>query len=76
LIIAIQAIGESKSELNYTPLSTQFSLLNSIEVARERNLFNGHKTSVDSVAFSPDNQYISSNFISKQSSSCNSKSSV
>ena len=60
LIIAIQAIGESKSELNYTPLSTQFSLLNSIEVARERNLFNGHKTSVDSVAFSPDNQYIAS----------------
>ncbi|HEY9707135.1 MAG TPA: hypothetical protein V6D48_02900, partial [Oculatellaceae cyanobacterium] len=54
LMRAIQVTGESQASLQKVLPQVQSSLYEAIEDSRERNILKGHKSSVRSVAFSPD----------------------
>jgi hypothetical protein len=58
LMRAIQATGESQSSLGQVLNPVQSSLLDAIDVARERNILRGHQDAVYSVALRPDGQRI------------------
>ncbi|GET35472.1 nSTAND1 domain-containing NTPase [Microseira wollei] len=58
LMRAIQATGESQSSLRQVLNPVQSSLLDAIDVARERNILRGHQGIVSSVALGPDGQRI------------------
>ena len=59
LVLAIQSMGENLDKMPQKVLSrVQDSLHRAMEIARERNIFQGHEEAVTSVAFSPDGQII------------------
>ncbi|MBW4546791.1 MAG: caspase family protein, partial [Symplocastrum torsivum CPER-KK1] len=59
LVLAIQAIDQNRSWMPWNILNpVKFSLLNAIQVNRERNIFTGHTMFVRSVAFSLDGKMI------------------
>ena len=58
LILAIQAVGESQDRLRQVLPQLQTVLPNAIDIARERNILQGHQGWVLSVAISADGKYI------------------
>ena len=58
LILAIQTIGTSQNLLKNVTSEAQGSLLDAIDIARERNLFKDDQSEISSVALSPDNQIV------------------
>jgi WD40 repeat protein/energy-coupling factor transporter ATP-binding protein EcfA2 len=58
LVLAIQATGESQAKLQQVLQPVQSSLLAGVQTPVEQNRFQGHQNYVDSVAFSPDGEYI------------------
>lgn len=52
LVLAIQATAQSQSQLQQVDHDVASSLLQAVEVARERNQLQGHESAVSSVAFS------------------------
>ncbi|QLE54214.1 caspase family protein [Nostoc sp. TCL26-01] len=58
LISAIAATGESQSQLGEALSEVQSSLSEAIEAVHERNIFSGHTSYVNALAFSPDGKYI------------------
>jgi WD40 repeat protein len=60
LVLAIAATGESQEKLGEPITSVERSLLVAIQTVRERNIFLGNQDYINSVAFSPDGQYIAS----------------
>ena len=60
LVLIIEATGLSLSLSNQVPAEVQSSLLEGIQLARERALLRGHEGSVNAVAFRPDGDTIGS----------------
>lgn len=58
LVLAIKSTGESQDRLKRVLPQVQSSLRDAMVVARERDLFSGHESYVNSVAFSGDGKYI------------------
>lgn len=58
LLSAMQLLGQSRAKLGRVLPPVESSLLSAVQVATERNIFQGHEDNVNSVAFSPDGQYI------------------